>query len=139
MIAFFGVVIAVNIFSWRGWQIGTFGGTVVENSYVASQNYNRWLAAADRQERLGWTVTASLTDDRHVLLQVQQGNRILEGATAVGDARHPLGRTGDIGLNFTTTQDGRLISTRPLPVGRWNVHISARRGPDIFKLTEPLQ
>ena len=41
--------------------IGTFGGTVVDNSYVASQNYNRWLADADEQEALGWKTKAALT------------------------------------------------------------------------------
>jgi nitrogen fixation protein FixH len=138
LVAFFGVVIAVNFFMAR-MAVGTFGGTVVDNSYVASQNYNRWLAAADRQDRLCWTVKASLTDDRHVALQVQDSGRTLAGATAVGDARHPLGRAEDIDLNFAAMPDGRLLSTETLPVGRWNVQISVRRGPHIFKLTEPLQ
>ncbi|MGE0776676.1 MAG: FixH family protein, partial [Sphingomonadaceae bacterium] len=43
LIAFFGVVIAVNFYMAR-MAIGTFGGTVVDNSYVASQRFNGWLA-----------------------------------------------------------------------------------------------
>jgi nitrogen fixation protein FixH len=42
MVAFFGVVIAVNLTMAR-LAIGSFGGVVVENSYVASQKFNGWL------------------------------------------------------------------------------------------------
>jgi hypothetical protein len=45
MIAFFGVVIAVNVLMAR-FAVSTFGGVVVENSYVASQHFNRWLDEA---------------------------------------------------------------------------------------------
>lgn len=138
LVVFFGIVIAVNFFMAR-MAVGTFGGTVVDNSYVASQNYNRWLAAADKQDRLGWRVEASLLADRQVVLQVQDGKKMLAGATATGDAIHPLGRAKDVVLTFDVADDGRLISTRPLPLGRWNVQISVRRGPDIFKLIAPLQ
>ena len=42
MVAFFAVVIAVNLLMAR-YATSTFGGVVVENSYVASQNFNKWL------------------------------------------------------------------------------------------------
>src|SRR3546814_2526847 len=48
LVAFFGVVIAVNIVM-ASFALSTFGGTVVDNSYVASQHYNQWLARADAQ------------------------------------------------------------------------------------------
>src|SRR3546814_3241852 len=48
LIAFFGVVISVNIVM-ASFALSTFGGTVVDNSYVASQHYNEWLARADAQ------------------------------------------------------------------------------------------
>jgi nitrogen fixation protein FixH len=137
LVVFFGVVIAVN-FTMARMAVSSFGGTVVDNSYVASQQYNGWLAAADRQERLGWSVKASLTADRHVALQVEQGGQPLNGASAIGDARHPLGRAKDVALTFAVADDGRLVSVDPLPPGRWNVQLSVRRGPDIFKLAEPL-
>ncbi len=59
MFAFFGVVIAVNV-TMATFATRTFGGTVVDNSYVASQKYNGWLAEARRQERLGWTALLPL-------------------------------------------------------------------------------
>ena len=42
LVAFFGVVIVVNFVMAR-YAVATFGGTVVDNSYVASQEFNGWL------------------------------------------------------------------------------------------------
>ena len=46
IVAFFAVVVSVNVYMARA-ASSTFGGVVVENSYVASQNFNAWLAEAD--------------------------------------------------------------------------------------------
>src|SRR3546814_8818871 len=43
LIAFFAAVIAVNMLMATV-AVRSFGGTVVENSYVASQKFNGWLA-----------------------------------------------------------------------------------------------
>ncbi|MFP5454579.1 MAG: FixH family protein, partial [Alphaproteobacteria bacterium] len=42
MVGFFTVVIAVNV-TMATVASHSFGGTVVDNSYVASQRFNRWL------------------------------------------------------------------------------------------------
>ena len=138
LVTFFGIVMAVNFYMAR-MAIGTFGGTVVDNSYVASQNYNRWLAEGDKQNKLGWTVKAALTEDRFVVIDIHQNGQPLQGATAVGDALHPLGRAVDMPLAFKATPDGKLKSTQALPVGRWNVEISVRQSADIYKFVEQLQ
>ena len=138
LVVFFGIVMAVNFYMAR-MALGTFGGTVVDNSYVASQNYNRWLAEADKQERLGWAVKAVMATDRFVTIEVKKNGQPLSGVTAVADAQHPLGRAIDLPLEFVLTPDGRLMSTTPLPAGRWNVQISVRRGSDIYKSVEQLQ
>ena len=51
----FAIVIGVNLFMARA-AISTFGGLVVENSYVASQNFNGWLEEARQVKSFGWTV-----------------------------------------------------------------------------------
>jgi nitrogen fixation protein FixH len=65
LVAFFGVVVSVNVFMAQA-AISTFGGTVVDNSYVASQKFNGWLDKAEAQKALGWTVSARLNGSRHV-------------------------------------------------------------------------
>lgn len=138
LVSFFAIVMAVNFYMAR-MAIGTFGGTVVDNSYVATQSYNRWLAQGDKQERLGWTVDAALTEDRFIVIDVQKGSQPLLNATAIADARHPLGRAVDLQLAFKAARDGKLVSTTQLPSGRWNVQISVRQSADIYKFVEQFQ
>lgn len=138
LVAFFGTVVAVNFFMAK-LAVGTFGGTVVDNSYVASQHYNRWLAAADKQGKLGWSVEASLTADRFVVIDATDQGQALTDIAAVGDALHPLDRTRDIPLTFKVESDGRLISAQSLPDTRWNVHVSLRRAADIYNLNEQMR
>src|SRR3546814_332952 len=76
LVAFFGVVIAVNIVM-ASFALSTFGGTVVDNSYVASQHYNQWLARADAQDRLGWDTTVGLDADRRVRIAIRKDGRPL--------------------------------------------------------------
>ncbi len=135
LVTFFGIVMAVN-FTMARMAVGTFGGTVVDNSYVASQQYNRWLDAAARQDRLGWKVSVALSPDRHIIIDARQDEVALSQIAAVGDALHPLGRNDDIPLTFSVMEDGRLRSEQALPVGRWNLRLSLRRGADLFRMRE---
>ncbi len=128
LLAFFGVVVSVNL-TMAMFATRTFGGVVVENSYVASQKYNHWLDAARQQRRLGWTIEPRLDRRRHVVVALD-----VAGATISGFARHPLGREPDVALTFTA--GGR--SLQALPAGRWAVHLLVRRGPDESRVVETL-
>ncbi len=131
-VAFFGIVIAVNLLMAR-LAIGTFGGTVVDNSYVASQNYNEWLAAGRAQAALGWTVTAQREpDDRVAIIVVMRDGRPLTDGVISAVASHPLGRAADRRLSFIAT-DGRFVSTAPLPTGRWQLRLEVIKGTDHFR------
>ncbi len=132
MVAFFGVVVAVNITMAR-LASGTFGGTVVDNSYVASQKYNGWLAKARAQDQLGWATPVSLNGARRVVIVVPGMS-----FAAKGTAHHPLGRAADVPLAFAADAQGRLVSTTPLPAGRWQVRIDIRSGRDVKRLMEVL-
>lgn len=132
LVAFFGVVVAVNLVMAM-FATSTFGGVVVENSYVASQKYNDWLAAAERQSELGWKITTGVDDERRVTVALT-----VEGANVRGYARHPLGREPDVPLTFVAQQGG-YRSLKPLPAGRWNVHLLVKRGNDEARLIETLQ
>lgn len=137
LVSFFAVVIGVNLYMARA-AIGTFGGTVVENSYVASQRFNHWLDKADAQKTLGWSVTANLTADRYIAVDAGVGGSQLAGATISAVARHPLGRAPEQALTFRR-QGGHWVSTDPMPQGRWLVHLSVARGADRFQTIEVLQ
>jgi nitrogen fixation protein FixH len=124
MVGFFGVVIAVNVTMMQIAR-GSFGGIVVENSYVASQNFNTWLDAARAQEELGWQVTSGLDADRKVAITVT-GAPDPVAVTAM--ARHPLGRQPDQALTFHRVAPGRYVSTTALPAGRWTLRLQLASG-----------
>ncbi len=126
MVAFFGVIIGVN-FTMARLAVGTFGGTVVDNSYVASQRYNGWLVQARRQAALGWTATVATDPTRHIMVSIAAADGALDGARVVATATHPVGALPPVKLTFA--RDGSAYrSTRPLPPGRWLIHIDVNNG-----------
>lgn len=138
MVAFFGVVIAVNLFMARV-AIGTFGGTVVDNSYVASQKFNTWLEQAREQDKLGWKVAMTLDGARRAEVRVAVQGEPLTGIAATAVAEHPLGRAPDVALAFVDTGDGVLRATTPLPDGRWLVRLTLTRDGKTVRRAQILQ
>jgi nitrogen fixation protein FixH len=132
LIAFFGVVVGVNI-TMATLASRTFGGTVVANSYVASQNYNGWLAQGRAQDRLGWATPVTLDGQRRVVVAVPGLAFVVRGS-----AHHPLGRAADVPLAFQADHRGMLVSTTRLPAGRWQVRLEVRQGRDVKRLLEVL-
>ena len=130
LVAFFGVIVAVNAVM-ATYAARTFGGVVVENSYVASQEFNAWLKAAKKQERLGWHPKVALDGSRRVTVALP-----VTGAAVTGYAEHPLGRAADVPLTFTGSK--AVQSDQPLPAGRWTVHLTIRRGADEARIEETL-
>lgn len=122
MVAFFAVVIGVNLLMARA-ASSTFGGVVVENSYVASQEFNTWLAEARKEKALGWSAQATRLPDGRVSVVLTKAPP--EGVTLSAVARHPLGRSTDQVLRFKRQADGSFSSERALPPGRWRVRFEA--------------
>jgi nitrogen fixation protein FixH len=131
LVGFFGVIIAVNAVM-ATFATRTFGGVVVDNSYVASQSYNHWLKDARAQDALGWKPRLGVDADRRVTLSLAIG-----GAEVSGYAEHPLGRQADVPLRFTA--EGKAYrSNAALPAGRWIVRLVVRRGGKQARLAERL-
>ena len=127
MLGMFGTIIAVN-FVMATFAVRTFGGTVVDNSYVASQEFNRWLAQARTQDGLGWSITVD-EDGRHrPVIAVHSSRGLLAGAVVSAVATHPLGRTPSRPVDFVVAADGRYVATQPLPAGRWLLRVEVRQG-----------
>lgn len=133
--AFFGVVVAVNMLM-ATFAVSTFGGKVVENSYVAGQRYNGWLREARAQRALGWTVGLARGREGRISVTLSAGGSPLTGARLDGVASHPVGRAEDVPLRFREAAGGGYVSDRPLPAGRWYVHLTVTRGSDTLRLIE---
>lgn len=125
MIAGFGVVVAVNLLmatlATRG-----FGGVIVENTYVASQNFNDWLAEAERGEALDWSaeVERDAQDDR---LKVAT-HKVPAGARVVASLRRPLGPEQRQEVTFAPRGEGVYLAQAPVESGRWIVRLRISAG-----------
>lgn len=129
LVGFFGVVIAVN-FIMASYATSTFGGVVVENSYVASQQFNRWLDQAETQRALGWSAEAARLPDGRVEVAVAgpEGDVRLTGT-----ARHPLGRKADRPLAFEPLGGGRFRSNEALPAERWILRLQVDADGQVWR------
>jgi nitrogen fixation protein FixH len=135
LVAGFGVVIAVNLLMAR-LAVSTFGGVVVENSYVASQEFNTWLKAADQSRALGWEPRVTRGKDGRIEVAFAAGASPI---ALEGIARHPLGRLPDTDLHFRPDGPGRFVSAAPLPAGRWTLRLAGRAGDKAWRGEVPLQ
>lgn len=125
-VAFFGIVIAVNVTMAR-LAIGTFGGTVVDNSYVASQHFNRWIEQGEADRALGWTSDVSRQADGTLRLTLRdRTDAPIAGAIVVADARHPLGAEPDRIISLSQTAPGIYASSDHIPAGRWQITVTVR-------------
>ena len=135
MVGGFGIVIAVNLLMARE-AITTFGGLVVENSYVASQHFNRWLDEAEKEKELGWKVSLARKPDGKLVVMTQG---VPTSVTVRGDAWHPLGRMPDQPLQFDAAGAGSFVSTAALPAGRWLIRLELSSGAQKWRYEEALQ
>lgn len=135
MVAFFGVIMAVN-FTMARVAVSSFGGVVVDNSYVASQEFNDWLDQAEAQAELGWEVTSQWREDGRVVVTAAN---VPEPAEVTAMARHPLGRMPDVSLAFERMEDGSYLSAEALPEGRWTLRLNLQSGDQQWRREDDLQ
>ncbi|MFM5918169.1 MAG: FixH family protein [Novosphingobium sp.] len=119
-VVFFGIVIAVN-FAVARVALHSFSGVVVENSYVASQDFNHWLKDAKSEQALGWN--AKVSRDGAGRLVVDTAG-MPEGTKLVAQLRRPLGTPDDRSEALHQVAPGRYQS-REVDPGRWIVRIEA--------------
>lgn len=115
----FAVVIAVNLLM-ATLAVRGFGGVIVENSYVASQEFNGWLHEAERQKALGWTAEVSRSNNGRLVVET---GAVPQGADVTAVARRPLGKPQMTSLGFDQIEPGRLVSRKALEPGRWIVRL----------------
>ena len=123
-VAGFGIVIAVNL-TMAMMAVGSFHGTVVDNSYVASQHYNGWLKQAAASKALGWQAVPQRRADGRVVIETLI---VPAEATLSATADRPLGARDDTPLAFAPAGPGRWVSDKALAPGRWQLRMAIRAG-----------
>lgn len=125
MIAFFGVIIAVNLtmatFARTSWT-----GLEVKNSYVASQDYNAKLALAARQKALGWSSGLVMVDGQFRFELINAAGSRIVGATIDAVLKRPVQERDDLPLVFREFADGDYRADVPAEAGIWDVDLSVQ-------------
>jgi nitrogen fixation protein FixH len=127
MLAFFGVIIAVNLvmatLASKSWT-----GLVVKNTYVASQQFNRKAEAGRKQAALGWTGELAISGGEiRYVLRDQAGSPVeVRGASAL--FRRPAYEAEDQTIALEASKDGAFVARHSLRDGVWIAEIDADIG-----------
>ena len=124
IVAFFAVVIVVNVIMAK-LAIATFGGTVVDNSYVASQHFNQWLDTSAADRALGWKVDLTRAPDGSLEARLtDSAGAPLDRARVWAHTEHPLGARPPQDLVLAEVAPGAYRAR--LAPGRWRVWLKAQ-------------
>lgn len=127
MVLFFGTVIGVNlVMAWNATR--SWSGLVVQNSYVASQEFNDKVAAAKAFAESGIKGALSV-EPGHVAYRLADA----KGAPLAADSvtavfKRPVDEREDFSLALVADGPGLFAADRAVPAGQWVVDISTERG-----------
>jgi nitrogen fixation protein FixH len=127
---FFGTIISVNLYMAYH-AITTWSGLVVENTYVASQQFNGKVAQAKALAANGIHGKISVTADsvRYEVLGP-------DGQPAAADSltlnfKRPVGEHQDFSIELTPQGEGVFSTEHQVLAGHWIVEAIAMRGGDL--------
>lgn len=134
LLAFFGVVFAVNIAMLRA-ATSTFGGVETESVYRSGILFKREIAAARAQEKLRWQVNGTVTRDGEgrtivEILVRDPGGFAPSGIDLDALLAHPTDSRHDHHLVLAQSRAGVYRAVEDTGAGQWNLVINIYRGEE---------
>lgn len=128
LVAFFSVVIGVNVLlavvSARSWT-----GMVVEDPYIAGQQFETQRKAHDEQAKAGWSPDFIYAPGAARLVIVDGAGHPVD----LGDVKvlinRPVGGHDDRSLQLMRKTDGTYETPLTLPDGAWDATVTADKTP----------
>lgn len=109
----------------------TFRGLDADSPYEVGLAYNKEIAAAREQDKLGWTVSERLERGEGLSRLVTDvrdaGGKPVEGLTLKAHFAHPTDRTRDMFIDLAATNSGQFIGEVKATPGSWDVILEIRR------------
>jgi len=128
--AFFGVIIAVN-FTMAWYASSSWSGLVVENTYVASQQFNEKAATMKAMAASGITGKLSLkSNEIHYDITNRDGSPAAVD-DIVANFKRPVGDHEDFHVALTKLSEGRFEANHVVATGDWIVEVTSRRSGEI--------
>jgi nitrogen fixation protein FixH len=128
MLAFFGIVVAVNVLMAVA-ASSTWTGLVVANSYVASQEFQAREDAARVQRELGWRPALRVLAGRIQLTIIDSAGKPVELGEVTAQVNRPVGGREDRTLDLRRGADGAYEAPLALAPGVWELTVTAPQSP----------
>jgi nitrogen fixation protein FixH len=109
VIAFFGVIFAVNI-AMVTLGIRSFPGEDTKQSYRQGLEYNKTIAAREAQIATGWNADITLQDNTITLHISDRTGQTIKGLRVTGVLKHPAETDKDVTLKFAQAASGSYIA-----------------------------
>lgn len=141
LVAFFGLVIAVNV-AFAVVAVESFPGEDVRRSYLQGIHYNDVLAERRSQAELGWSASAGFAGaPQNVAIEVRLRDRAeaLDGAALQGSLQWPTNAALDRSVAFVAAGDGLYrAQLGDLAPGRWRLRARAERDSEALDFESEL-
>jgi nitrogen fixation protein FixH len=127
MFAFFGIIIAVNVtMAW--YAMSSWSGLVVDDTYVASQQFNK---KADAMRAMAASGISGETTIHDGVIAYTLRNR--DGSPAIAEEvtvhfKRPVGAHEDFEARLSKSGEGRFELAHGVLPGDWIVEITSKRG-----------
>ncbi|WP_027489144.1 FixH family protein [Allorhizobium undicola] len=122
--SFFGVIIAVN-FTMAWYASHSWSGIVVENTYVASQQFNE--TTAEIRAILDSGVTGKMAVQQGIItydLQIP-GKGPVNADKVVANFKRPVGTAQDFSIELRPEAPGHFVGAHPAGPGHWIYEVVA--------------
>lgn len=125
MIAFFGVIFAVNgVLLTKA--LSTHSGVVAVEPYRKGLDYNRRIAADECQELLGWSAAVTLDGGGRLVLEVKEADgRAVDGLVVSATVGRPSTARHDRHVRLDGGAGRWVAQAGPLEPGAWLVTVEA--------------
>jgi nitrogen fixation protein FixH len=124
MLAFFGVIITVNV-TMATLANTTWTGLVVPNSYIASQEFNGKAAAGRAQAALGWTSEWTIADGEFIYRLVDANGQPVAMDRATATFRRPAHEGEDLTIELRALPGGGVAGDVAPADGAWMIEVNA--------------
>ncbi|MCR6499750.1 FixH family protein [Shinella sp. CPCC 101442] len=135
MVLFFGTIITVNlIMAWNA--SNSWSGLVVQNTYVASQQFNGKVAEAKAFAASGIEGNLTIEAGRVTYRVVDAKGEPVIANDIIATFKRPVDEREDFTLALESEGLGLFVAERDITAGQWIVDISTKRdGTKVFHQT----
>jgi nitrogen fixation protein FixH len=145
LVAFFGVIIAVNL-AFVYFALDSWPGLTTQKAYEEGIAYNKTLEGAARQDAMGWRSHVALGSatpkgTRVLTLTMTGPGGPLAGLAAQARLSRPLGEGMTVDTKLAEDRPGLYAALIRLPaLGRWQVEVTAQAGDGrAFRMVHEIQ